>query len=32
LQSEPCGFKAAGEAGQVVHSEFDFGFDGHGQQ
>jgi len=29
---KPAGFKAAGEAGQVVHSEFDFGFDGNGQQ
>ena len=29
LQGESGGLKAAGQASEVVHAEFDLGFDGH---
>jgi hypothetical protein len=32
LQTETRGFKPLGEVGNIVHAEFDLGFDGHGQQ
>jgi hypothetical protein len=31
LHGEAGGLKAEGQAGEVVDSEFDFGFDGHGK-
>jgi hypothetical protein len=32
LQTEAGRLEALGEVGNIVYSEFDLGFDGHGQQ